>query len=134
MGQFRAQLAEGESSDRSFGLLVGVALMVLGCLPLLKHGTVRPWVIAAGGVVVLVAVFAPRVLHKPKRAWLFLGFLIGLVVNPIVLGILFYLVVTPFGLLMRLFGRSPLILRPNPAADSYWKTRTEPASNMEEQF
>ena len=90
--------------------------------------------VVLGGALLVLAAALPRSLREIKRVWLFFGFLIGLVVSPIVLGILFYGVIAPLGLLMRLFGRDSLRLRPDPAGASYWRERTEPPSSMGEQF
>lgn len=132
--RFQAQLKEGESSDRSFGLLVGGAFLLLGLLPAIRHGSVRLWMVILGGVLLVLGAVLPRSLREIKRAWLFFGFLMGLVVSPIVLGILFFGVITPLGWLMRLFGRDSLRLRSNPALATYWRARTEPPSSMNEQF
>jgi hypothetical protein len=132
--RFQTQLSEGESSDRSFGLLVGWAFVLLGVLPAVRHHSVRLWMVILGGILLALAVVFPRSLREIKRAWLFFGFLLGLVVNPIVLGILFYGVITPFGWLMRRFGRDALRLRSNPALKTYWRARTEPPSAMDDQF
>lgn len=132
--RFQVQLGEGEASDRSFGLLVGGACLLLGLVPAIGHGGVRLWMVVLGGVLLMLAAALPRSLREIKRAWLFFGFLIGLVVSPIVLAIVFYGVITPLGLLMRLFGRDALRLRSNPALATYWRERTEPPSSMTEQF
>ncbi len=134
MSRFHAQLAEGETSDRSFGLTVGPIFLALSFLPMLRHH--RPpvwWMVAVGALLTVTGAIAPRALRRIKRGWLFLGFVMGLVVNPVVLGILFYAVFTPCGLLMRLFGGDPLRLQPSPQA-SYWRERSGPISTMKEQF
>lgn len=132
--RFRAQLAEGETSDRTFGLSVGAVLLALSFVPVLRHH--RPpvlWMIAAGALLLVTGVIAPSTLRQIKRGWLFLGFLIGLVVHPVALGVLFYAVITPCGLLMRLFGGDPLRLRAT-TQQSYWRERSAPISTMRDQF
>jgi len=132
--RFQAQLSEDEASDRSFGLLVGGAFLLLGLVSAIRHGRGRLWMVVLGGILLLLAFALPRSLREIKRAWLFFGFLLGLVVSPIVLGILFYAVITPFGLLMRLFGRDSLRLKSNPGLATYWRERTGPPSAMTDQF
>jgi predicted membrane protein len=132
--RFQTQLSEGESSDRSFGLLVGGAFILLGVLPAVRHHNVRLWMVILGGILMVLGAVFPRSLREIKRAWLFFGFLLGLVVSPIVLGILFFAVITPFGWFMRRRGRDSLRLRSNPALTTYWRTRTEPPSAMDDQF
>lgn len=132
--RFQTQLQESEASDRSFGFLVGAFFLVLGFIRLLKGGQVRWWAVGVAAALLLLAFIAPSLLRQPKRAWLFLGFLLGMVVNPIVLGFLFFVVITPAALIMRLFGRDAMHLRGDPAVSTYWQTRSDPPSDMSEQF
>jgi ABC-type glycerol-3-phosphate transport system permease component len=134
LSRFQTQLAEGEASDRNFGLVVGSIFLLIGFIPLIHRGSVRPWSVVVGAILILIGTAYPVALRWPKRAWLFLGFLIGLIVNPIVLAILFFFVVTPMGILMRAFGHDPLWRRKPTKLQSYWRTRSEPISNMSEQF
>jgi hypothetical protein len=132
--RFQSQLAEDEASDRSFGFLVGGAFLLLGLVSVVRHGLGRLWMVVLGGLLLMLAVVWPRSLREIKRGWLFFGFLLGQVVSPIVLGIMFYAVITPFGVLMRLFGRDSLRLRPNPGLATYWRERSVPISSMTDQF
>lgn len=131
--RFREQLKDGETSDRSFGLTLGGVIALLGLVPLLKHKPVQPFWLGAGFVLFALGLAAPTILHRAKRAWLFLGFLMGIVVNPIVLGILFLVAFTPAGWIMRLTGHDPLRLRLDRGASTYWLPRTG-QSDMEEEF
>ncbi|HEV8145562.1 MAG TPA: SxtJ family membrane protein [Bryobacteraceae bacterium] len=99
---------------------------------LLVIGFVRSklWAVAGAALLLILALAIPSVLHRPKRAWLLLGRGMGAIVNPIILGFLFYLVITPAGLLGRLFGRDPLRLRPNATLPSYWRERAESSSDL----
>jgi predicted anti-sigma-YlaC factor YlaD len=115
-----------EPSDRSFGFLVAAALMILGS----RHR----WAIAPGVAMAIAAAFSPRILRGPKRAWLFFGNLLSLIANPLVLGVLFFGVITPAGLLMRAFGRDPLRLKARPGLPTYWIERSTPSSDMTEEF
>lgn len=133
LSRFSAQLAEGETSDRTFGLTVGAIFLALSLVPLLHHRPLLLWMAVVGTALLVTGVAAPSVLHSVKRAWLFFGFLIGLVVSPVVLGILFYGVISPCGFLMRLFGGDPLRLRAT-ALQSYWRERQAPISTMQDQF
>jgi hypothetical protein len=132
--RFQAQLAEGEASDRTFGVSVGAVLLALGLVPVLKdHRPPGFWMLVIGALLLVTGVIAPGALRHLKRGWLFLGFLIGLAVSPVALGVLFYLVITPCGWLMRLFGGDPLRLRPT-TQHSYWRERSAPVSTMHDPF
>ncbi len=79
----------------------------------------------------MLAFAAPQVLAPLNRLWFKLGLLLHKIVNPIVLGIMFYVVVTPTGLIMRLLGKDLLRLKRDPAAASYWIERTPPGPKPE---
>lgn len=135
--RYRAKMAIDMASDRSFGLFF---CALFGALAGWALATGRPWgwaALAIAAVLALLAWRAPSVLRPLNRAWFALGLVLARVVNPIVLGVLFFLVVTPVGLLMRAFGKRPLNLRYDRAATSYWIERNPrgpaPAS-MRDQF
>lgn len=125
------------SSDRSFGFVFAVVFAIIALYPLVNSNGIRIWAIAASGVFLLLAVLVPHILAPVNRLWTKFGLLLNKIVSPIALGILFFLVVTPTGLLMRLFGKDPLRLRFDPAAESYWIKRDPPgptADSLKNQF
>jgi large-conductance mechanosensitive channel len=127
-------------SDRAFGCTVGSILMVIGAAKGFAAGALLPvacLIFAVGAMLLLLGIFAPSRLSVLNRIWLKLGAVIGKVVNPIVLALLFFLVVTPMALLMRIAGKRPLHLAADHAAPSYWIYRNVPqgeASSMKRQF
>ena len=131
------EVALGPGSDRVFGLFFAVLFGGLAAYALWK-GYSWGWVSAAIGVVLaLLAVIAPRALHWPNKLWFGLGMLLARIINPLVIGLMFFVVITPMGLLMRLFGKRPLSLRYEPAAPSYWVERKPPGpapESMRDQF
>jgi hypothetical protein len=132
----REQYVEG-SSDRNFGLVIAAAFLLIGLGPL-RHGhTPRWWALALACVFALVAVSRPALLARLNRLWMKLGIVLGKVVSPIALGILFYGVLTPLAAVIRLTGKDPLRLKLDRAAESYWITRTPPGpapDSMTNQF
>ncbi len=121
----REQHVEG-SSDRAFGLVIAGVFLLMALGPL-RHGSApRWWAIAVGGVLALTALLKPVLLARLNRLWTKLGILLGKIVSPIALGILFYGVLTPVAIVMRLAGRDPLRLKLDRDADSYWIVRAPP--------
>jgi len=114
------------SSDRSFGFVFAAVFAAIGILPLLFGGQVRVWSLAVGATFLLIALAYPSVLAPLNRLWLRFGLLLHKIVSPIVLGIMFYLVITPIGLLMRAFGKDPLRLAFDKQSSSYWIERVPP--------
>lgn len=132
----REQHVEG-SSDRAFGLVVAAAFLLVTLGPL-RHGHApRWWALAVASVFALIAVLKPVLLARLNRLWTKLGILLGKVVSPIALGILFYGVLTPVALIMRLARKDPLRLKLDHDADSYWIVRKPPGpppDSMTNQF
>lgn len=132
----REEHIEG-SSDRSFGFVFAVVFAIIAVWPLWHGQALRWWALAVAAAFALVAVVVPKLLALPNRMWLKLGLLLGKIVAPIALGILFYLVFMPIGVLMRLFGKDPLKLKREPDAASYWVKREPPGpppTSMTNQF
>jgi hypothetical protein len=124
-------------SDRSFAMTFAIVFGVLALLPFV--GAV-PWLHLAAVPALACLVLActrPAVLGPLNRLWTRFGALLHLVMQPIVMGLIFFGVITPFALIRRVFHRDPLRLRLNPAAASYWISRREgePApETMKDQF
>ena len=127
-------------SDRAFGCTVGSISMVIGAAKGFAAGTLPPvacLIFAVGAVLLLFGIFAPSRLSVLNGIWSKLGTIIAKVVNPIVLALLFFLVVTPMALIMRIAGKRPLRLAADSAVSSYWIYRKVPqgeASSMKRQF
>lgn len=132
----RTQHIEG-SSNRVFGLVFAGAFFVIAGWPLLHGEALRWWAFVVAVVFVLFALIKPTLLTRLNQLWMKLGILLGTVVSPIALGILFYGVFTPIGTAIRLAGKDPLRLKFNPDADSYWISRDPPGpppDSMTNQF
>ncbi|MGD9729350.1 MAG: SxtJ family membrane protein [Nitrospiraceae bacterium] len=114
-------------SERSFGLLFTAVFAVIGIYGLYKGwtpGATVPWFVA-GLLLALIAFVSPKLLAPFNRAWFLLGLLLNKIVSPIVLGIIFYGLLTPIAVLGRLSGRQALLLKPR-SVSSYWVERSPP--------
>lgn len=132
----RAQTLKS-STDRAFGIVIAIFFALVGGWPLIFGGTVRWWAIGICGAFVVCALLFPRVLNPLNKLWTQFGLLLHKVMNPILLGIIFFLVVTPMGVLMRLAGKDPLRLKPQSDTSTYWIERSPPGPDpdtMKNQF
>jgi hypothetical protein len=134
----RAEKIE-KSSDRVFGLVIAAAFSVFAFFPLLLSppGAIRWWAVVVAVAIAGLAIFWTAPLAPLGRLWFLLGLVLGRVVNLIVLTLLFYFTVLPVGLLMRVFGKTQITSRLNPAVDSYWVRRDPcgpPPETMKRQF
>jgi hypothetical protein len=126
-----------QSSNRAFGLVFALFFALVAWLPVLRGHAVRRWALPVSALFLFIALAAPKILAPLNRAWTALGTLLHAVINPLVLGVLFYLVFTPFGWVLRRMGKDFLRLRPAPAAQTYWIARQPPGpppESMSRQF
>jgi hypothetical protein len=125
------------SSDRSFGLVFTVVFLLIGFAPLLHGRPLRPWSVAIAVAFLAVSLVRPALLKPLNKLWTKFGLLLHRIVNPIVMGAIFFLAITPFGVVMRLVGKDPLRRSFDPGAASYWIVRTPPGpppQSMSNQF
>lgn len=124
-------------SDRGFGFVMAGVFTVIGLFPLLDGGAPRLWALAVAGAALAAALVKAELLAPLHRVWFKLGLLLHRIVSPVVLALLFYGVVTPTGLILRVLGKDPLRLRFDRGAASYWIPRDPPgpdAESMKNQF
>lgn len=119
------------SSNRAFGLVFAVVFLIIATLPLLFGGHVRVWSLVVSIGFAVVAATLPALLTPLNRAWTRFGLMLHHVVSPIVLGIMFFLVVTPTAIVMRLLGKDPLRLRFDAEEQTYWIDRQPPGPKPE---
>jgi uncharacterized membrane protein len=119
-----------------FGLLVGGAFAVIGVWPFLFHSApLRLWALVLAVLLLLAAIACPRFLVPFYRGWMAVGHLLGWINTKVILGVLFYVVFTPAGLLRRLFGDDPLHREFEADAETYRVMRhPRPGTHMRHQF
>ena len=124
-------------SDRGFGFVFAGFFTLVSALSWWRGHTGWHWTLPLAAVFVVVALVYPRVLAPLNKLWLKFGLLLYKVMNPLILGLLFFVTITPIGVFMRLFGKDFLRLRLDRAAKSYWIERTPPGpppQSMRNQF
>ena len=113
-------------SDRAFGIVFTVVFMVVALWPLTGGGAPRVWALIVAAAFLAMSLIRPGLLHPLNRIWFRFGMLLHRVVNPLILGLIFYLSVTPVALIMRVLGKDPLRLKFDRGAQSYWLDRDPP--------
>ena len=114
------------SSDRAFGLVFTVVFAIVGLWPLTGGGPLRIWALVVAAAFLAAAALRPKFLAPLNRIWTGIGHFLHRIANFVILSLLFYLVITPTGLMLRLLGKDPLRLRFEPGARSYWIERQPP--------
>ena len=114
------------SSNRSFGFVFALAFAVIGLWPAMSGTAIRWWAIAIAASFLVIGLAKPSLLSPLNRLWTQFGLLLNRITSPLLMGLIFFLVVTPIGLTMRLLGKRPLDLKFDPNARSYWIKREPP--------
>jgi len=112
--------------DRHFGALFTGVFAVLAVVNYFRGGRAYLWLAALCVVFGIVTLARPKLLRPINILWMRFASLLHRIVSPVVLGVIFYVVITPVGLVQRLSGRDALRRRPNPRARSYWLPRAPP--------
>jgi hypothetical protein len=124
-------------SDRGFGLTLAAVCGVVGVVRLTLGHSYAEWWLAAAALLLALAFGWPAALAPLNRLWLRLGLVLYKVMNPLVMGLVFFTTVVPIGLVLRALGKDPLRLRREPGAASYWIRREPPGpepDTMKQQF
>ena len=121
------------SSNRSFGIIFFIVFSLIALYPLIYNGEIRIWSLIISLIFLILGLINSRILTPLNKLWFKFGILLGKIVSPIIMGIIFFLVVTPIGFIMRILGKDLLNLKFN-ANKSYWIEKTGPKSKMKNQF
>src|SRR6056300_337922 len=120
-------------SNRSFGIVFFVVFLIIATYPLINGDELRLWSLIISIVFLSLGLVNSKILNPLNKLWFKFGIFLGKIISPLVMSIIFSLVVTPIGLLMRLFNKDLLNLKFNNNS-SYWIEKTEPKSKMNNQF
>ena len=122
------------SSNKSFGIVFFALFMIIALWPLLNDGNIRIWSIIVSIIFLILGLFNSKILTPFNKLWMRLGILLGAIVSPIVMGIVYFAVITPIGLIMKLFGKDVLNLKIDKNKNTYWTLKKKIPSKMKDQF
>ena len=125
---------ENVGSNRSFGIIFFVVFLLIGLWPLLDDNALRIWSLILSLIFLILGLLKSKLLTPLNKIWIKLGELLGKLVAPIVMGIVFFLVVTPIGFIMRMIGKDLLGKKFDKEKASYWIKREKPIDTMKRQF
>ena len=121
------------SSNRSFGIVFFIVFLLIALYPLLKANDLRTWSLVISFIFLILGLINSKILTPLNRLWFKFGLLLGKFISPLIMGIIFFIVVTPTGIIMRLFKKDLLNLKYN-KKESYWINKSGPKSKMKNQF
>ena len=120
-------------SNRSFGIVFFVVFLLIAIYPFTYAGEIRIWSLIISGIFLILGLFDSKILSPLNKIWFKFGLFLGKIVSPLIMGIIFFFVVTPIGFTMRLLGKDVLNLKYN-KNKSYWIEKNGPKSKMKNQF
>ena len=121
------------SSNRSFGIVFFIVFLLIALYPLSYSGELRVWSTIISFIFLVLGILNSKILTPFNKLWFKFGIFLGKIISPLIMGIIFFIVVTPIGLIMRLFGKDVLNLKYN-KNHSYWIEKNGPKSKMKNQF
>ena len=120
-------------SNRSFGIVFFIVFLLIAIYPLINQGEIRVWSVLISLLFLILGIINSKILTPLNKAWFKFGIFLGKIISPIIMGIIFFLVVTPIAFLMRILKKDLLNLKYNKNS-SYWIEKTDPKSTMKNQF
>tara|TARA_B100001564_G_C20547407_1_gene627306 strand:- start:581 stop:967 length:387 start_codon:yes stop_codon:yes gene_type:complete len=121
------------STNRSFGIVFFIVFVLIGLYPLLKGNDIRIWSIIISFIFLILGILNSKILYPLNKLWFKFGLFLGSIISPIVMGLIFFLVVTPISLLMKIIGKDILNLKKN-KKKSYWIENKDKLTRMKNQF
>ena len=121
------------SSNKSFGTVFFIFFLIISLFPLLHDGSLRVWSLIIALIFLILGFINSKILTPLNKLWFKFGLLLARIVSPVIMGVIFFLVVTPIALIMRIIGKDLLNLKFN-KDKSYWIEKTGPKSKMKNQF
>ena len=121
------------SSNRSFGIVFFIFFLIISIYPLLENGQIRIWSFILSLIFLILGLINSEFLTPLNKLWFKVGLLLGKLISPIVIGLIFFCVVTPTGLILKLLKKDILKLRKN-SSKTYWVERPKIKSEMKNQF
>ena len=121
------------SSNRSFGIVFFVVFLFIALYPITYNGDIRVWSLTISFIFIILGLLNSKILTPLNKLWFKFGIFLGKIVSPLIMGVIFFFVVTPVGLIMRMLGKDVLNLKKN-KDKSYWINKSGPKSKMKNQF
>ena len=125
---------KSQSSNRSFGLLFFIVFIVVGLWPIIKGEEANIYLILISLFFLIFGLINSKILSPFNKAWIKLGEILGLIIAPIIMALVYFIILTPISLIVRMFGKDLLGLKFLKNQDTYWTKRKKKIGTMKKQF
>ncbi len=120
-------------NNKSFGILFFIVFLLIAFWPIIDSGSIRVWSIVISLIFLILGIINSKILTPLKKGWIKLGEILGKIVAPIIMAFVYFIIITPIGILMKLLGKDLLNVKYN-KNKSYWIKRTKNINTMKRQF
>jgi hypothetical protein len=125
---------KSQSSNRSFGLLFFVVFLILALWPLKNGSNINLYFIIVSAIFLILGLINSKLLSLPNKLWVKLGEILGIIIAPVVMALVYFIILTPISLIVRLFGKDLLELSFSKEKETYWVKRKKNIGSMKKQF
>ena len=125
---------KSQSSNKSFGLLFFVVFLILGLWPLKNGENLNYYFLTASAIFLLLGLINSKLLTPLNKLWIKLGEVLGVIIAPIVMALVYFVILTPVSIIVRVFGKDLLGIKFNKKVNSYWIKRKKNLGSMRKQF
>ena len=122
------------SSNRNFGLVFFIVFLIVSTCPLTHEEPIRIWSAIISSFFLILGLMNSKLLTPLNKLWYKFGMILGAIVAPVVMGVVFFLVITPIGLFMKIIGKDLLNIKYDKRKKTYWIKRNTPINTMKRQF
>ena len=122
------------NSNRSFGIVFFIVFLLIALYPITYSEDIRIWSLIVSFIFLILGLLNSKILTPLNKLWFKFGVILGKIISPIIMGIIFFLVVTPIGLIIKVLGKDLLRLKYNKKNNTYWIEKNGPKSKMKNQF
>ena len=130
MLETNSQIEISQSSLKSFGVVFSFVFLIVALYPLIYSKSLNILALIVSAIFLLLAYLAPKLLITPNKLWFKFGLLLGSIISPVVMALVYLVAVIPTGFIMRLLGKDLLKQKLDKNANSYWIKRSEPIGSM----
>ena len=128
----KQEIKINKKNNITFGILFFIFFFIIGLYPLVSVGVIRVWSVVLSLVFLIITIIRPNLFTFLNRSWIQFGIFLGKIISPIVMGLVFFFVVTPIGILVRILKKDVMGLKRG--ASSYWINREDKLQSMKKQF
>ena len=122
------------NSERNFGIVFAIFFLIICFYPVLKNEVIHYWALVCSITLFFLSFFWPNILVIPNKLWFKFGLLLGHIVSPIIMGLVYFVTVVPTGIIVRLLGKQLMVQKIDKNTKTYWISKKEIDSSMKNQF